>query len=326
MITLNTGDEIEALVQKIGEAEVAYKRWDFQDGPTFTIKKSELFRIVYQNGTKEVFTDSKGRVEQQVNMPTNYISADVPRQFRQPRHPAESDMIFVKGDTFWMGCTTEQVTDCDTREYPAHKVTLGDFYIGKYEVTQAQWVSVMGSNPSYFKRNIDCPVERVSWFDIVGTEGDSVEINGITYYEDGFIYKLNQLTGKQYRLPTEAEWEYAARGGNRSRGYKYSGSNNIREVTHNGDRPRVGGTRQANELGIYDMSGNVWEWCSDWYSGTYYSDSPQDNPTGPSSGLFRVVRGGSWENISIRGRVSNRSHCRPNIYYESIGFRLVLDP
>jgi len=156
---------------------------------------------------------------------------------------SEWGMVFVEGGTFMMGATSEQESDAFDWEKPAHRVTLSDFYIGKYEVTQAQWKAVMGSNPSYFKGD-NLPVERVSW-------GDCQE----------FIRKLNERTGLTFRLPTEAEWDYAARGGNRSRGYKYSGSDDPDEVAwywdNSGIKTHPVGQKRANELGLYDMSGNV---------------------------------------------------------------------
>jgi formylglycine-generating enzyme required for sulfatase activity len=189
-------------------------------------------------------------------------------------------------------------------------VTVSDFYIGKYEVTQKQWVDVMGSNPSKFKGD-DLPVEMVSWNDV-----------------QKFIEAVNQKTGKKYRLPTEAEWEYAARGGNKSKGNKYSGGNNIDDVAwyggNSGSRTQAVGTKSANELGIYDMSGNVWEWVSDWYG--EYSSSAQTNPAGPSSGSGRVDRGGGWNYSAGRCRVSARDGDHPGNRYGNIGFRLVLPP
>ena len=143
--------------------------------------------------------------------------------------PINIEMVQVSGGTFTMGCTDEQGSDCDDRESPSHSVTLNTFYIGKYEVTQGQWKAVMGYNPSYFPKGDNYPVETFSWNNIVGTSGATTVINGITYYANGFIYKLNQMTGKQYRLPTEAEWEYAARS-RRSSGFKYSGSNTVGNV------------------------------------------------------------------------------------------------
>ena len=217
-------------------------------------------------------------------------------------------MIAVEGGTFQMGATLEQGSDADNDEKPVHSVTLSDYYIGETEVTQELWTAVMGENPSSFKGN-NKPVERVSWNDC-----------------QEFIKKLNQLTGKNFRLPTEAEWEYAARGGNKSKGYKYGGSNTIGNValyTDNSSyRTHDVKTKQANELGIYDMSGNVYEWCQDWYGS--YSRSSQTNPTGPSSGSSRVLRGGSWDYSAGCCRVSYRNFNCPGGGSSSIGFRLVL--
>ena len=239
-------------------------------------------------------------------------------------HSTEPEMVYVQGGTFTMGCTSEQ-SDCHARERPAHRVTVSSFSIGKYEITQGQWVKVMGSNPSSFKGD-NHPVETVSWNDIVGTSGNSMFLNGIRYYENGFIYKLNRATGKSYRLPTEAEWEYAARGGSRSRGYKYSGSNNMYEVAwhedNSGGTSRQVGTKQPNELGIYDMSGNVWEWVSNlWES---YSANSETNPQGPYSGTNRVRRGGGWPSEAQFNRVSYRITDKPDICRDAIGFRVVL--
>jgi len=233
-------------------------------------------------------------------------------------------MIAVTGGKFTMGCTSEQGGDCYSDEKPTHQVTLSDFYIGKYEVTQGQWRTIMGNNPSYFTWGDNYPVEKVSWNDIVGTSGATMVIKNITYYADGFIYKLNQLTGKQYRLLTEAEWEYAARGGRSSKGYKYSGSNTAGDVAwikENNDRgTHVVGGKSANELGIYDMSGNVWEWCSNGW-GDYYNNE-QTDPTGPSSSSDRVCRGGSWNSNAVNTRVSFREGWYPVARNYYLGFRL----
>ncbi len=176
-------------------------------------------------------------------------------------------MVFVEGGTFEMGSN-----DYDN-EKPVHRVTVSDFYIGKYEVTQKEWQEVMGNNPSRNKGD-DLPVENVSWNDI-----------------QDYLQRLNAKTGGNYRLPTEAELEYAARGGNKSHGYEYSGSNTLDNVAwyydNSGSKTHSVGTKQPNELGIYDMSGNVWEWCNDWYGENYYSSSSQNNPQGPSSGSVR---------------------------------------
>jgi len=220
------------------------------------------------------------------------------------------DMVLVKGGTFTMGCTSEQGTDCYDWDKPAHLVKVNDFYIGKYEVTQAQWRKVMGSDPPNlnFKGCDQCPVENVSWEEV-----------------QEFLRKLNSQTGKKYRLPTEAEWEYAARGGNQSKGYKYAGSNTLSEVswfTENSDsKTHPVGTKKANELGLYDLNGNVWERCQDWYGD--YSSNTQTNPTGAGSGSFRVYRGGGWGNDARYCRVSNRNAYAPS-YRGHLGFRLAL--
>lgn len=215
-------------------------------------------------------------------------------------------MVPVEGGTFTMGATSEQGSDAEEDEKPAHKVTLSDYYIGQTEVTQALWEAVMGSNPSFFEGD-NLPVEQVSWNDC-----------------QVFIQKLNQLTGKQFRLPTEAEWEYAARGGRKSQGYKYAGGNNIGSVAwytgNSGIETHPIGTKQANELGIYDMSGNVYEWCSDWYGD--YTSSSQSDPQGPSSGSGRVGRGGDYGSSAGYCRVSNRYGILPGCRGDNLGLRL----
>ncbi len=218
------------------------------------------------------------------------------------------EMVYVEGGTFTMGATAEQGEDAFDNEKPAHKVTLDDYAIGKFEVTQALWAAVMGNNPSRFKGD-DRPVECVSWVDC-----------------QTFVKKLNGLTGKKFRLPTEAEWEYAARGGKKSKGYKYSGSNNLNEVAwydgNSGSQTHPVGTKKPNELGVYDMSGNVWEWCNDWDGA--YSPTAANNPVGPSSGSYRVIRGGGWDFDAGSCRVSCRLRSYPVDWCECIGFRLVL--
>ena len=217
-------------------------------------------------------------------------------------------MVGVEGGTFTMGATSEQGSDADSDEKPTHKVTLSSYSIGETEVTQELWKAVMGSNPSYFSDNQN-PVEQISWNDC-----------------QTFITKLNQLTGKKFRLPTEAEWEFAARGGNKSKGYKYAGSNTIGNVAwyidNSSSKTHPVKQKVANELGLYDMSGNVYEWCQDWYGS--YSSSAQTNPTGASSGSSRVSRGGSWFSSAKDCRVSNRSYSTPSISRNSVGLRLAL--
>lgn len=217
------------------------------------------------------------------------------------------DMVEVRGGTFHMGATSEQGSDAWNDEKSVHSVTLSGYYIGKTEVTQALWKAVMGSNPSGFKSD-NLPVECVSWDDC-----------------QEFIDKLNSMTGQNFRLPTEAEWEFACRGGNNSRGYKYSGSNNLGDVAwyddNSGDITHPVGTKAPNELGIYDMSGNVEEWCSDWYGD--YSSSAQTNPIGPYSGSGRVVHGGGWTSDARNCRSSFRGGCSTT-RDDNLGLRLAL--
>ena len=218
-------------------------------------------------------------------------------------------MLYVEGGTFTMGSTVEQDPSADGDERPLHSVTVDGFYIGETQVTQSLWRSIMGYNRSSYKSD-GRPVENVSW--------DEVQ---------KFIDSLNRKTGRQFRLPTEAEWEFAARGGNRGRGYRFSGSDNIGEVAwYNGNsekRTHLVKTKKPNELGLYDMSGNVWEWCGDWYD--EYTPEVQLNPQGPAEGTVRVFRGGGW-NDSIAGcRVTSRFCGEPTVRYDNLGFRLVLD-
>lgn len=217
-------------------------------------------------------------------------------------------MIRVEAGTFTMGATPEQ-KESDDDEKPTHQVTLtNDYYIGQTEVTQALWKVVMGSNPSYFKGD-NRPVESVSWNDC-----------------QTFITKLNFLTGRKFRLPTEAEWEYAARGGKKSKGYQYSGSNKLDDVAWYIDNSSIQthdvATKQPNELGVYDMSGNVREWCQDKYGS--YSSTSQTNPTGDTSGSYRVARGGSWGSYARDCRSSNRGYNSPDDASYDLGLRLVL--
>ncbi|MBK8554327.1 MAG: formylglycine-generating enzyme family protein [Lewinellaceae bacterium] len=211
-------------------------------------------------------------------------------------------MIYVNGGTFNMGSNEENSSK------PIHQVTLSSFYIGKYEVTQAQWNAVMSYNPSFYSSCAQCPVERVCRRDI-----------------DAFLKILNSLTGERYRLPTEAEWEFAARGGNESRGYIYAGSNDPDNVAwydkNSGKSTHPVGQKQPNELGLYDMSGNVTEWCSDWYGP--YKDEAQSNPKGAVNGLDFVLRGGTCISNPLYLRCTNRSRYDQVLRRDEGGFRLV---
>ncbi len=232
------------------------------------------------------------------------------------------DMVYVKGGTFRMGATEEQGSDAYSNEKPVHSVTLSDYYIGRCEVTQGLWEAVMGTtleeqrdkvdkDRSLYGQGSDYPIYYVNWEEA-----------------QAFVKKLSAWTGKNYVLPTEAQWEYAARGGAKSKGYKYSGSNEIDDVAwyeeNSGESTHPVGIKAANELGIYDMSGNVWEWCSDWFG--EYTDVVQTDLTAPVSGSFRVCRGGSWHNDAGICRVSFRDGYYPSGRSYDLGFRVALFP
>jgi formylglycine-generating enzyme required for sulfatase activity len=217
------------------------------------------------------------------------------------------EMVAVEGGSFMMGSN-----DGDDNEKPIHRVTLSDFYMGKTEVTQALWKAVMGNNPSYFTGD-NLPVESVSWYDV-----------------QTFIAELNRLTGRKYRLPTEAEWEYVAGGGSKNR-TKWSGTD-VDSLVENyswlrdclGHTTHAVATKLPNSMGVCDMSGNVWEWCNDWYG--YYTSNDQVNPSGSSSGSDRVIRGGSWNYLLLYCRVVFRFSCKPDLRGNDLGFRLILIP
>jgi len=267
---------------------------------------------------------------------------DIPESYQST--PAKSDthteMVFIEGGTFQMG---DVWGDGEGDEKPVHTVTVSDFWLGKYEVTVAEFekfISTTGYQTDAEKGDGSyCWTGRewekkvgVNWrCDAQGNVRKSSELNHPVIHvswNDAVAYCdwLSKKTGQNYRLPTEAEWEYAARGGNKSRGYQYSGSNNLDEVgwyDHNsGIRTHPVGQKRPNELGLYDMSGNVWEWCEDWYSSEYYQKSPQIDPQGPSSGTHRVLRGGSWLITPIYVRCSNRNHYVPAGRDPNSGFRL----
>ena len=259
--------------------------------------------------------------QQQLAQPT-VSSAPVPQQVNTLQN-----MVYVEGGTFLMGSENGEYVD----EKPVHEVTVSSFYMGKYEVTQEEYQAVMGSNPSGFRGN-NRPVENVSWYDAVEYCNRLSKKEGLTpcYSGSGDNITCN-WNANGYRLPTEAEWEYAARGGINKDDYIYSGSNDIDEVAwylkNSGGWTYDVGKKKANSLGIYDMSGNVWEWCWDRYDGDYYSKSPRNNPTGVSPSIFflgwRVTRGGGWNSRSDFCAFSFRGNFLPNERYDLIGFRVV---
>ncbi len=226
----------------------------------------------------------------------NILSALTDKTYTEPNTGME--FVFVKGGCYEMGCGS-WMSDCHDNEKPPHEVCVDDFYIGKYEVTQKEYKKVMGKNPSSFVTD-DRPVENVTW-----------------YKADEFCEKIGG------RLPREAEWEYAARSGGKKE--KFSGGNNLDSVAwyadNSGKISYPVGTKSPNNLGIYDMSGNVLEWVSDWYSNDYYGESPKSNPEGPSHGIYRVVRGGGWTYTTRGLRTTIRKWYDPGYYEYAIGFR-----
>lgn len=230
------------------------------------------------------------------------------KDFKETRARLFLEMVAVEGGTFTMGCTAPFGEDCFHDEKPPHDITLNRFYISRYPVTQQQWLLVMGSHESRNRGCRQCPVESVSWEDI-----------------QLFLKRLNQITGKNYTLPTEAQWEFAARGGNNTKGFIYSGSNDPHEVawfreTSDGTRPV--GQKLPNELGLYDMSGNVWEWCLDWK--IPYTFGAKTDPVALSNGSRKVLRGGAWNSLKRSCRISNRHDGNPQFRNNNYGFRLVL--
>ena len=223
-----------------------------------------------------------------------------------------SPLVLVKGGCFQRGDVFSDVKNTD--EKPVHEVCLGDFYIGRYEMTQWQWEEVMGSNPSYFKKGDNYPVEMTSW-DEVGK----------------FLDALNRKTGKRYRLPTEAEWEYAARSGGKNE--KWPGTNDEAAIegfawleADSDKSTHPVGEKKPNSLGLYDMAGNVWEWVADHYDKYYYKEQVKDNPRGPSEGEYRTMRGGSWRDRENRMRTTERRRGNPTYRSNYVGFRIALTP
>lgn len=293
-----------------------------QTTETETMFKATITEIA---GSAKVISDLAQRIAAKIEV----IAAEEPQQMEEEKEKEKPmspksftvndvtfEMIYVEGGAFQMGGTSEQGKEAYDAEKPVHKVVVDDFYIGKFEVTQALWKAVMGSeitdNGGWrgYGYGDNYPAYRVSWLDC-----------------QTFLKKLNELTGEKFRLPYEAEWEYAARGGKNSEGHKYSGSdvaNDVAWFTNNtydsGTQPV--GLKNPNELGIYDMSGNVWEWCMDWYGD--YEDKAVKNPKGKAGGNNKVLRGGSWSRGSKLCRVASRGYNLIDARFSYNGFRLVL--
>lgn len=315
--------EIKKLKEYIAEIESAsLKKNAAKDDENSKSKPKKWFHIVY------------GCIILALLVVILYLSWDIRPQyvpdnvleFRLNNDSVRFKMIGVEGGTFMMGAQNLDATaenydeDAWDDASPVHSVTLSDFFIGETEVTQELWRAVMGSNKSRYK-GANMPMESVSWYDICGYDGTGTD-------PTCFLYKLNQKTGRCFRLPTEAEWEYAARGGGKSKGYKYSGGNKNNKVMwydeNSGNKTHPVKEKYPNELGLYDMSGNVWEWCMDWY-GRYYDYMRETNPSGPENGPGRVHRGGSCFSTSKNCLVSSRENYDPGFSSNNIGFRLVLD-
>jgi formylglycine-generating enzyme required for sulfatase activity len=278
-----------------------------------------LFAIIFLSVNLANSAESKANVK---------VSETTPITFTEPS--AGIEMVYVKGGCYLMGDNYGDGVDENgdlagtSVEKPVHEVCVNDFYMGKFEVTQGQWKSIMGSNPSSESacKSDNCPVDNISWNDI-----------------KNFLNKINSKNGgSTYRLPTEAEWEYAARSGGKIE--RYSGGNDIESVSWfdgnsgyktvqdnpNKELSHPVGKKTPNGLGIYDMSGNVWEMTNDWYESEYYSKSPRNNPTGPTSGTERVKRGGCATGWPVNSRASRRSSYDPDTPNWLNGFRLVRIP
>ena len=247
------------------------------------------------------------------------------RDFVETAFGINMKMVYVEGGSFAMGCTGEQGSDCDADEKNTRRVRLDGYYIGMTEITQGQWQKVMGTSVEQ-----QLNMANSEWLSLAGV-GTDYPMYCVSWEEAmAFCQELSRQTGKKYTLPTEAQWEFAARGGNRNDGTKYSGSFAVGAVAwyrgNSGGVTHIVGSKGSNGLGLYDMSGNVYEWCRDWYADSYIGYQT-DNPTGPSSGYWRVFRGGGWGDDARGCRVANRGGgFSPDHRHDGIGFRVVCLP
>ena len=297
-LSLSVGDTYTLIATEKGKSEWTARNWSTSNSDVVDIKVFCDF-----DGEKCIVT-AKNKGTAIITVTTEESSRTTKCTITVILQPIEPEMVFVEGGTFMMGSNNNIL------EQPIHQVTISSFKIAKYQVTQREWKAIMGNNPCY-------------------TQGDELPVSEITWNDaNEYITRLNNATGKNYRLPTEAEWEYAARGGKESTGQKYSGSNDINLVawyTANCAKPQPVGSKTANELGIYDMSGNVWECCSDWYGN--YPQTSQTDPQGPGNGTYRILRGGGYNSYSDWCRVAFRFRVEPNNSISTpidCGLRLVL--
>ena len=340
------GETVVVTWDVVAEAQF-YEVYRSSDNVTYTMLSADVAETIYidatpQNGNNyykvraigESLSSDYSTASNAISYGNNNVSGEPFDIFASLSY---DDMVYVEGGTFLMGAQSSSSSssnydsDADSDESPVHSVTLSSYYIGKYEVTQQLWEYVMNYTGTAADGSTMTAVATGPWLDDYKPsstygKGDYYPAYHVSYNDivDYFIPRLNKITGKTFRLPTEAEWEYAARGGNQSKGYKYSGSNAIGDVAwYYGNASTTShpvGTKSPNELGIYDMSGNVMEWCND-RKGSY-SSTAQTNPTGATSGSDRVVRGGNWNNDAYYCRVPNRSYYNPSYGLAIHGFRL----
>lgn len=309
---VGSGTESALSIQEIAKQRYLAEKKAKEEAAHEAAIQAEILRLKEEENRRQAEAKAKAEAERKAREEAERrrIEAEERRQGIFNVNGVKFKMITVEGGTFEMKETVSSGSLGLSSKEIVQRTTLSDYCIGETQVTQALWQAVMGNNPSRFKGD-NRPVECVSWNDC-----------------QEFISKLNSITGARFRLPTEAEWEFAARGGKHSRGYEYSGSNNLDVVAwyfaNSGNETHDVATKQPNDLGIYDMSGNVWEWCQDWYGD--YSSQSQTNPTGPNSGSFRVRRGGSWNDLVRRWRVSDRDYYTPDYGLNNLGLRLVLRP
>jgi len=273
------------------------------------------------NGSQQARTTAQSQTQSNGSQQARTTAQPNKQNFIETTHGLNMKMVYVEGGEFLMGATGEQGSDAGSDEYPVRRVRLDSYYIAECEVTQGQWEKVMGTSirqQAYSDARLhgvgkDYPMYCVSWEEA-----------------QAFCLELSRITGRTYCLPTEAQWEYAARGGVKSGNdkTKYSGSYSVDAVawyaSNSGSIAHIVKTKKPNELGLYDMSGNVWEWCSDWYGS--YNANELNNPTGASSGSYRVLRGGSWADYASSCRVSDRNYSSPDYRSDNYGFRVVVLP